>query len=154
MQDRPLRQATPGDATAIRNLTRTAYAKWVPLIGREPKPMTVDYDRAVRDHRFDLLEIEGRLAALIETVTHADHLLIENIAVEPALQGRGIARGLIAHAERLAMASGLRDVRLYTNQRFAENVRLYAKLDYRIDREEIIGDGVVAVHMCKHFASG
>jgi hypothetical protein len=33
-----LRQATPADAAAIRSLTRAAYAKWVALIGREPKP--------------------------------------------------------------------------------------------------------------------
>jgi hypothetical protein len=29
-----MRQAT----AAIRDLTRQAYAKWVPLIGREPSP--------------------------------------------------------------------------------------------------------------------
>ena len=37
-----LRQAVPADAPAIRELTRAAYAKWIPLIGREPKPMTAD----------------------------------------------------------------------------------------------------------------
>jgi hypothetical protein len=35
------------DAVAIQRLTREAYAKWVPIIGREPKPMTVDYAEAV-----------------------------------------------------------------------------------------------------------
>ena len=35
-----LRRATPRDAEAVRALTRAAYAKWVPLIGREPRPMT------------------------------------------------------------------------------------------------------------------
>lgn len=54
-----LRQAVPADAPAIRALTRAAYAKWVPLIGREPKPMTADYEQAVRHHRFDLLYEEG-----------------------------------------------------------------------------------------------
>jgi hypothetical protein len=33
-----LRQGMATDAPAIRALTRAAYAKWVPLIGREPKP--------------------------------------------------------------------------------------------------------------------
>ena len=32
-----LRQAVAADAPAIRDLTRAAYAKWVPLIGREPE---------------------------------------------------------------------------------------------------------------------
>ena len=76
-----MRQAVPGDAGAIRALTRAAYAKWVPVIGREPLPMVADYEAAVGKHRFDLLYVDGVLAALIETVPKDDHLLIENVAV-------------------------------------------------------------------------
>ncbi len=50
-----LRLADPSDADAIRTLTREAYAKWVPVTGREPLPMRVDYAEAVKTHRFDLL---------------------------------------------------------------------------------------------------
>jgi len=154
MQDTTLRQAITDDAAAIRRLTRAAYAKWVPLIGREPRPMTADYGKAVRDHRFDLLEIDGKLVALIETVVRADHLLIENIAVDPAHQDRGFGRFLIAQTEQRAASSGLREVRLYTNQRFAENIRLYIGLGYRIGSEEKIGDGIVVVHMHKSLSGG
>jgi GNAT superfamily N-acetyltransferase len=143
-----LRQATPADAAAIRALTRQAYAKWVPLIGREPKPMTADYEKAVAKHRFDLLYLDGRLAALIETIREADHLLVENVAVSPAFQGRGLGRKLMAHAEALARASGVAEIRLYTNQRFAENIELYRRLGYRVDREEDVKVGIV-VHMSK-----
>ncbi len=51
-----MRRATPADAPAVRDLTRAAYAKWIPLIGREPKPMTANYERAVVDHIIDLYE--------------------------------------------------------------------------------------------------
>ena len=71
-----LRQAEAKDVSAIRELTREAYAKWVPVIGREPKPMTADYAEAVRSHRIDLLYVDGKLAALIETIPGAGHLLI------------------------------------------------------------------------------
>ena len=54
-----LRQGVPADAAAIRELTREAYAKWLPVIGREPKPMTADYEEAVRKHRFDLASVKG-----------------------------------------------------------------------------------------------
>ena len=114
-----LRQAKASDAAGIRKLTRDAYAKWVPLIGREPKPMTADYDEAVRNHRIDLLYLEGTLAALIETIAEADHLLVENVAVSPAFQGQGLGRKLMAHAEQLAAAAGYREIRLYTNKLFA-----------------------------------
>ncbi|HZY55656.1 MAG TPA: GNAT family N-acetyltransferase, partial [Reyranella sp.] len=36
------RSAAPGDAAAIRALVRAAYAKWVPVLGREPRPMQAD----------------------------------------------------------------------------------------------------------------
>ena len=143
-----MRQATAADAGAIRELTRQAYAKWAPLIGREPKPMTANYDEAVAKHRFDLLYIDGTLAALIETIREADHLLVENVAVSPAFQGRGLGRKLMAHAEVLAREQGFGTIRLYTNQRFAENIALYRRLGYRIDREEDVKVGIVT-HMSK-----
>ena len=89
-----LRRATPADAAAVRDLTWAAYAKWVALLGREPKPMTADYDVAVRDHIVDMLYVDGELAALIEMHPEADHLLIVNVAVSPACQGRGYGRAL------------------------------------------------------------
>jgi ribosomal protein S18 acetylase RimI-like enzyme len=143
-----LRRGVAADAAAIRELTRQAYAKWTPVIGREPLPMSADYEQAVRRHRFDLLYAEGTLAALIETIAQADHLLIENVAVAPSFQRRGFGQRLLIHAERVAAEFGLRQMRLYTNQRFAGNVALYAKLGYRVDREEEFRGGVV-VHMSK-----
>ena len=143
-----LRRAAAEDAAAVRALTRAAYAKWVPLIGREPKPMQADYERAVREHRIDLALLTGALAGLIETIEQPDHLLIENVAVAPAFQGRGLGRRLMAHAEQLALELGRTELRLYTNARFTENVALYRRLGYRLDREET-GPLGVAVHMSK-----
>lgn len=144
-----LRRATPADAAAIRDLTRAAYAKWVPVIGREPKPMTVDYDAAVRDHVVDLLEANGELAALIEMLPETDHLLIVNVAVSPARQGRGYGRALLAHAEELARLLKLGEVRLYTNGRFTENLKLYEQMGYQVDRKEVSPHLGVAVYMSK-----
>ncbi|MFI5000670.1 MAG: GNAT family N-acetyltransferase [Reyranellales bacterium] len=143
-----LRLAVGSDAPAIRELTRKAYAKWVPLIGREPKPMTADYAEAVRAHRIDLLYVAGELAALIETISEPDHLLIENVAVSPLFWGRGFGRKLMAHAEQVAASLGHGEIRLYTNKLFAENVQFYGRLGYRVDREETLKIGV-AVHMSK-----
>jgi ribosomal protein S18 acetylase RimI-like enzyme len=143
-----LRQAGPADAPALRALTREAYAKWVPVTGREPLPMRVDYAEAVLSHRFDLLYEDGTLAALIETAGEADHLLIVNVAVATAYRGRGFGRQLLAHAERLAAGGGFAEIRLYTNRLMAANIALYRSLGYRIDREEEMASGT-AVHMSK-----
>ena len=147
-----LRQAAAVDAPAIRELTREAYAKWVAVIGREPKPMTANYSDAVQKHRFDLLYLGGRLTALVETIPQADHLLVENLAVLPSFQRRGFGRRLMDHAEKLAASSGFNEIRLYTNKAFAGNVRLYSELGYRVVREEEFKGGV-AVHMSKTIGS-
>ena len=144
-----MRRATIADAVTVRELTRAAYAKWVPLLWREPRPMTADYDAALREHQVDLLHVGGEAVALIEMAPTADHLLIVNVAVVPAEQGRGHGRALMAHAEEVARSLNLCEVRLYTNALFAENLRLYSRLGYRVDREEEHPQFGVAVHMSK-----
>lgn len=144
-----LRPARPGQGEAIRDLTRRAYAKWVPVIDREPRPMTVDYEAALQTSRFDLHYQGETLVGLIETVDEGDCLLIVNIAVAPEVQGQGIGRRLVAHAEGLARSLGRERVRLYTNGLFTENIRLYGLLGYEIYDE--VTDPVLgkAVYMVK-----
>jgi ribosomal protein S18 acetylase RimI-like enzyme len=148
-----IRVACVEDAASVRALSRAAYAKWVPLIGREPLPMSADYDQAIRDHRIDLLFADGLLAGLIETVDGADHLLIVNVAVSPDHQGRGLGRRLLEHAERLAASLGLPELRLYTNQLFAANIAFYRRFGYVVDREEPFMGGFT-VHMSKRLTDG
>jgi GNAT superfamily N-acetyltransferase len=147
-QQHATRQAVETDVPAITALTRAAYAKWVPVIGREPTPMAANYAEAVRQHRFDLIECDGQLAALLETIPAEGHLLIENVAVSPLHQGRGLGRALMAHAERLATSLGYREIRLYTNKLFTSNVQLYGRLGYRVDCEEAFRGGTT-LHMSK-----
>jgi GNAT superfamily N-acetyltransferase len=137
-----LRRAGPADAAAVRALARAAYAKWVPLIGREPKPMGADYDEAVARDRIDLLYVDGVLAALIQLIEEPDCLLVENVAVSPDFQGRGYGQRMMAHAETVAAELGLSKMRLYTNKAFAENIALYLKLGYQLDGEEVLANGV------------
>jgi N-acetylglutamate synthase-like GNAT family acetyltransferase len=105
-----IRRAHQADAAEIRELVRSAFAKWIPVIGREPVPMVVDYDRAVREHMIDLLFVSDQMGALI---------VIVNVAVAPAFQGRGYGRLLLEHAERLAASLRLPELKLYTNKQFA-----------------------------------
>jgi N-acetylglutamate synthase-like GNAT family acetyltransferase len=146
------RRATAIDATAVQTLTRAAYAKWVPLIGREPKPMTADYAHAVRAHVVDLYERDGELLGLVEMIPQSDHLLIENIAVRPDQQGKGVGDILLMHAEACARSLGLGEARLYTNAMFAANLAFYAKRGYAEFRRETLAPGAVVVHMRKPIA--
>jgi ribosomal protein S18 acetylase RimI-like enzyme len=145
------RRAGPEDADIVRTLTREAYAKWVPVIGREPKPMAADYHAAVRNHLIDIAFLDKTLAGLIEIIPHTDHILIENVAVAPAMQGRGLGKTLVARVENFARTRGTPLVRLYTNAKFESNIELYQRLGYEIERQGEFHGGVV-VHMMKRLA--
>ncbi|HYE48523.1 MAG TPA: GNAT family N-acetyltransferase [Azospirillaceae bacterium] len=127
-----LREAAAEDAAAVRDLVRAAYARYVPRMGREPATMLADYAEAVRRHRLRLLpDADGRLAAVLETVDRGDHLYVENIAVRPDLQGRGIGAALLALAEAEARGLGRPETRLCTNETMVENLAWYARAGYR-----------------------
>lgn len=143
-----LRRATPADAEEIRAITRAAYARWVPVIGREPLPMQADYHEALRKHRFDLLLRGLQIIALIETDLREDHLWIENIAVRPEEQGHGLGHRLLDHAETLARDAGRGEVRLLTNAAFAANVAMYERSGFAITTRAAFGNGVT-VFMAK-----
>ena len=147
MQSSHLRRPTAADVANVRVLTRSAYAKWVSVIGREPMPMTADYDRAVAEHIIDLWEEDGQLLALIETIPSANHLLIENIAVRPDQQGKGLGEKLLHHAEALARSLELDELQLYTNAAFVSNLAFYSRRGYEEYRRGTMVPGSVTVFM-------
>jgi hypothetical protein len=53
----------------------------------------------------------------------------------------------MAHAVEVARSIGRKRLRLYTNRLMAENISLYQRLGYSIDREETTPDGRQIVHM-------
>jgi GNAT superfamily N-acetyltransferase len=148
----PLRRAKASDAATVRELARAAYAKWVPVIGREPKPMTADYDHAVRAHRIDLYEETNEVVALIELVPELGWLLIENIAVRPDRHGQGLGDRLLRHAEAIARSLRLPEMRLYTNAAFTTNIAFYARRGFAVFLREPIPAGGEVVHMKKPVA--
>jgi len=115
--------------------------------------MQADYERAVREHQFDLLVEHGRILGLIETMRRADHLWIENLAVAPEARGRGLGRRLLAGAEDKARAGGFLEVRLSTNAAFETNVAFYRRGGFVVDREEAFAHALV-VYMSKRLGSG
>jgi ribosomal protein S18 acetylase RimI-like enzyme len=140
--------AKPTDVGSIRAIVRAAYSKWIPLIGREPRPMVADYEKAIEVHQIDLLQVGPDIVGLIETALKADHIWIENVAVKPEAQRKGYGSILMAHAEKCGVAGGVAEVRLLTNEDFVSNVALYGKCGFIIDRKEPFMGGTT-VYMSK-----
>lgn len=130
------RRAESRDVPEITNLTRAAYAPWVDVIGREPLPMIADYGAAIQKHIIELAIDAGQIRGLIEMVEKPDCLLIENIAVSPNHQGRGLGSALLRHAEKWAVKLGLPTLRLYTNQKFHSNIAFYKRFGFGVESTE------------------
>jgi ribosomal protein S18 acetylase RimI-like enzyme len=128
-----IRAALPSDAAHVAAIVERAYSGYVERIGMRPGPMEDDYEEKVRGGTVFVAEEGGAVVGLIVLASHSDHLLVENVAVDPERQGQGTGRELLAHAEDVAQANGLDTLRLYTHALMTENQALYASLGYRED---------------------
>ena len=143
-----IRPAVAGDVPAIEALVRDAYAMYVPRIGREPAPVTADHAGLVAAGRTSVIEADGEVAGVIVLIPGGAHLRVENVAVAPKAQGRGLGRELMAFAERRAAQLGMAELRLYTNQLMTENLALYPALGYT-ETGRRVEDGFARVYFSK-----
>ena len=91
-----IRPADIADLAAIARIVVAAYTKYIERIGKPPGPMLDDYAALIRAHA---VWVTDDLSGLIVLLAEPDHLLLDNIAVDPALQGRGVGRALMRFAE-------------------------------------------------------
>lgn len=126
-----IRPATAHDVVPVQALIEAAYALYIPRIGARPGPMLEDYAALIAQGRVEVFEEQGQVLGVLVLIAQADGLLLDNVAVSPAAQGRGLGRQLMAHAEARARQLGLEVVRLYTNEAMSENLGLYGRLGYR-----------------------
>jgi ribosomal protein S18 acetylase RimI-like enzyme len=125
-----IRPATAGDRAAVEAIVGAAYAVYIPRLGKPPGPMLDDYAGLIAAGVVSVIDEHDGIAALIVLIPKPDHLLLDNIAVRPDRQGRGLGRILIEFAEHEAERRGYRELRLYTHQTMVENIALYTRLGF------------------------
>lgn len=128
--DREIRPAGAEDVDVVRAIVRDAYAKYVPRLGREPAPMTADYAELVADKLVWVAAAGDEIVGVVVLRPGTESMLLENVAVAPAWQGRGVGRTLIGFAEGRARELGAAEITLYTNELMTENLALYPALGY------------------------
>ncbi len=125
----------------MRRLALAAYEKYVERMGHPPGPMESDYEALVE--RAWVAEAAGgstvAIVGLLVLEESVDHLLVENVAVDPGWQGRGLGTRLLHHAEAQARAAGRGEVRLYTHETMTENLAYYPRRGYRETHRESPG---------------
>lgn len=125
-----LRRATAADVPALAELVRAAYGHYVERIGGPPGPMTEDYAEVVRTRDVTVAESGRQITGLIVVGPGDEGFLIDNVAVAPAHQGRGVGTVLLEHAEAAALGAGFDSIYLYTHELMTENQALYARIGY------------------------
>jgi GNAT superfamily N-acetyltransferase len=133
MSDDPLpapRRARLEDAAAVTDCVEAAYAHYFPRIGQRPGPTLVDYPAVIAEFQVWMVADGAECAAVLVLVPEPDHMLLDNIAVHPRHQGRGLGRALLALADAEARRQGFAEMRLYTHQLMFENIERYARLGW------------------------
>ena len=130
-----LRSASEDDAQAVTKCVQAAYRHYIERIGRAPAPMGEDYARAIREARVTVAESGGKVVGVLVLAAADGELLLENVAVAPSYQHKGLGAKLVAHAEAEALRRGFGSLCLYTHEKMTENRTWYAKLGYvELDR--------------------
>lgn len=144
------RVAIPAEGGRIGAIGRAAYGHYERQIGVRPRPLDEDYVVRVGEGVVwvDERERGEEIRGFIILERREDHLWIDNVAVDPPEQGRGLGRSLLEFAERRALELGLDELRLLTSARMIANVALYRHLGY-VDDPEIGVDDLGRLHMRK-----
>jgi len=93
-----IRRARAEDAVRIGAIARAAYSKYLARIGREPAPMLADFAAEIAADRVVVIGTDGRIDGYMIAWPETDAYFIDNVAVDPAQQGKGLGRQLIRHA--------------------------------------------------------
>ncbi|MGI9310580.1 MAG: GNAT family N-acetyltransferase [bacterium] len=151
MNEVKIRPARPSDADAIRRCVEAAYRGYIARIGKPPGPMLDDFDDVIARHAVFVAQARDAIVGALVLIDLGDDLLLDNVAVDPAHQGRGIGRRLIELAESTARERGLARLILYSHERMTESIAMYRRAGY-IEMERRTEHGYRRVYMQKPLA--
>ena len=143
-----IRKATISDLGEIEACAIAAYTRYVERIGREPAPMVADFSTSIEKGHLYVAQEDDQVVGFVVFYARQDHVHLENVAVAPGFQNRGIGSKLIGFVEQQAQQDDYNRIELYTNASMTENLELYPRLGYeQFDRR--IEDGFDRVYFRK-----
>lgn len=144
-----IRRAIPADISAITQCVAAAYQHYTARMGKPPAPMSADYAAIVAGDGAFVGVLDGVTVGVLVLAMRDDEIMLENIAVHPACQGKGIGKQLMAFAEHETRRCGYQHITLYTNEAMTESLAIYAHLGFtEVDRRN--EDGYRRVYLSKH----
>ncbi len=86
---------------------------------------------------------EGEIVGLVVLDVDDEGFVVDNIAVDPSHQGRGVGRSLLETAEVAARRAGFDSIYLYTHERMTENLALYSRIGYVENDRRLRGEASI-----------
>lgn len=143
-----IRPARPDEADTVRDVVHEAYRHYIARIGKPPGPMLDDYAQRIAAKQTWVVEDADGIAGILVLEETSEGLLLDNIAVAPEQQGRGVGRVLLEFAEAEARRRGFDAVHLYTHELMTENIALYSRIGY-VETRRVTEKGFDRVYMRK-----
>jgi len=125
-----VRAAEAADAAGMKRCVEAAYRHYIPRMGMSPGPMLEDYAIVIDRHASFVAESDGEIVGVLVLIQTESGTLLDNVAVHPAHQGKGLGRRLIDLAESEARRRGSPQLDLYTHECMTENIAMYTALDF------------------------
>jgi ribosomal protein S18 acetylase RimI-like enzyme len=144
-------RATPADATEIHSLQRLAYRSEAELYDDWAIPPLVDplaeTERVLAEQVVLKAVTAGRIVGAVRGRLADGTCHVGRLIVDPAAQGRGLGTRLMRALE--AALPEARRFELFTGEKSARNLQLYAKLGYRVYRTAPLSPQVALVWLEK-----
>lgn len=143
-----IRPARNGEADAVSAIVHAAYQHYIARIGKPPGPMLDNYAQRIAEGQAWVLQDAERIAGILVLEESPAGLLLDNIAVLPEYQAKGVGRALLEFAEAEARRRGFDAIHLYTHALMTENLALYRRIGYAETRR-ITEKGYDRIYMTK-----
>ena len=137
LADLDVRLATPADAPELMTLTRACWLEEVAESAgawEGPRDTLAEHVAALGEWQTWVARAGGRLVGSVRarrTPGEEHRWWVSRLMVAPDLQGRGLGRALLAHAEAQA-PSDVTELWLTTGRGRERNLRFYRKAGYRV----------------------
>jgi len=143
-----IRLARSDDADRIRFIADAAYQGYLSKLGRPPAPMIADFEHHILKDRVTVFEENKVVSGYAILIIDDQRALLDNIAVDPGFQRKGIGRRLVDDVEREAVLRGYHHLELYTNVVMTANVRWYEAHGF-VETKRVTEAGFRRIYMMK-----